>query len=61
MTAHRGVPDPAFVVGTREEIDRAFREVFSILERRISLFLSPPISSFDQMALQRHIDEIGHR
>jgi arsenate reductase len=61
MTAHWGVPDPAFVVGTREEIDRAFREAFSILERRISLFLSLPISSLDQMALQRNIDEIGHR
>ena len=61
MTAHWGVPDPASVVGTREEIDRAFREAFSILERRISLFLSLPISSLDQMALQQNIDEIGHR
>jgi len=61
MTAHWGVPDPASVVGTREEIDRAFRAAFSILERRISLFLSLPISSLDQMALQRNIDEIGHR
>ena len=61
MTAHWGVPDPASAAGTREEIDRAFREAFSILERRISLFLSLPISSLDQMALQRKIDEIGHR
>ena len=61
MTAHWGVPDPASVVGTREEIDRAFREAFSILERRISLFLSLPLSSLDQMALQRNIDEIGRR
>jgi arsenate reductase len=61
MTAHWGVPDPASVVGTREEIDRAFREAFSILERRISLFLSLPISSLDQMAIQRNIDEIGRQ
>ena len=61
MTAHWGVPDPASVVGTREEIDRAFREAFSILERRISLFLSLPLSSLDQMALQRNIDEIGRQ
>ena len=61
MTAHWGVPDPASAAGTREEIDRAFREAFSILERRISLFLSLPISSLDRLALQRNIDEIGHR
>jgi len=61
MTAHWGVPDPASAVGTPQEIERAFREAFSILERRISLFLALPISSLDQMALQRNIDEIGHR
>ncbi len=61
MTAHWGVPDPASAMGTREQIERAFREAFSILERRISLFLSLPISSLDQMALQRKIDDIGHR
>ncbi len=61
MTAHWGVPDPASVVGTPEEVNRAFREAFSILDRRISLFLSLPISSLDRMALQRNIDEIGHQ
>ena len=61
VTAHWGVPDPASVTGTREEIDRAFREAFSILERRISLFLSLPISTLDKIALQRNVDEIGHR
>lgn len=61
MTAHWGVPDPASVVGSPEEIERAFREAFSILERRIRLFLSLPIASLDQMALRRKIEEIGHR
>ena len=61
MTAHWGVPDPGSVVGAREVIDRAFQEAFSILERRISLFLSLPLTSLDQMALQRNIDEIGRR
>ncbi len=60
-TAHWGVPDPAAVVGTPEEIDRAYREAFAILERRIVLFLSLPISSLDHRALQQKIDEIGHR
>ncbi len=61
MTAHWGVPDPASAVGTPQDIERAFREAFSILDRRISLFLTLPIVSLDQMALQRNIDEIGHR
>lgn len=61
MTAHWGVPDPASVVGAPEEIERAFRSAFSILDRRINLFLSLPIASLDQMALQRNIDEIGRQ
>ncbi len=59
MTAHWGIPDPAAVVGTRDEIDRAFRDAFLMLDRRISLFLSLPLNSLDRMALKREIDRIG--
>jgi len=59
MTAHWGVPDPAAVQGTAEEINRAFREAFVALDRRISLFLCLPLSSLDKLALQREIDFIG--
>ncbi len=59
MTAHWGVPDPAAVAGTPEQIDRAFRDAFSILDRRISLFLSLPLASLEQLAIQREIDKIG--
>ncbi len=34
---------------------------FSILDRRISLFLSLPLSTLDQLALQKEIDKIGHQ
>ena len=61
MTAHWGVPDPAAAVGRPEEIDRAFRDTFSILDRRISLFLSLPLSTLDQLALQKEIDNIGNQ
>jgi arsenate reductase len=60
MTAHWGVPDPAQVKGTAEEIARAFRDAFLTLDRRIGLFLSLPISTLDRMAIQREIDRIGH-
>jgi arsenate reductase len=55
------VPDPAAAVGTPEEIARAFRDTFSILYRRISLFLSLPLSTLDQLALQKEIDNIGRQ
>ena len=61
MTAHWGVPDPAAVKGSAEEVDRAFREAFAILDRRISLFLSLPLAPLNPQALKKEIDEIGHR
>lgn len=59
MTAHWGVPDPAAVAGTPEQIDRAFLDAYMILERRISLFLCLPLSSLDKLAIQKEIDRIG--
>jgi len=61
MTSHWGVPDPAAATGTPEQIERAFRDAFMILDRRISLFLSLPISSLDKLAIQKEIDNIGHQ
>lgn len=61
MTAHWGVPDPAAVKGTEEEVRKAFRDAFLILDRRISLFLSLPLASIDRLALQKKLDSIGCR
>jgi arsenate reductase (thioredoxin) len=61
MTAHWGVPDPAAVEGTPEEIERAYRDAFMILDRRISLLLCLPLSSLDKLAIQKQIDEIGRQ
>jgi arsenate reductase len=61
MTAHWGVPDPAAVQGTPEQIERAFRDAFLILDRRINLFLSLPLSSLDKLAIQKEIDRIGEQ
>jgi arsenate reductase len=59
MTAHWGISDPAAVQGTREEIARAFRDAFTVLDRRIGLFLSLPLATLEQMAIKREIDVIG--
>jgi len=59
MTAHWGVADPAAVHGTPGEIERAFRNAFMVLDRRISLFLSLPLSTLGQLAIKKEIDLIG--
>ena len=59
MTAHWGLPDPAVVQGTDQQITEAFRETFRALERRISVFLAMPISSLDRLSLAHKIREIG--
>jgi arsenate reductase (thioredoxin) len=59
VTAHWGVPDPALVTGTNEQIERAFRQAFLVLERRISLFLSLHLSSLSQLAIQKEVERIG--
>jgi len=59
VTAHWGIPDPAAVAGTPEQIERAFRDAYVTLVRRIGLFLSLPFSSLDQLALKKSVDQIG--
>jgi len=59
MTAHWGIPDPAAVQGSEEEIQRAFHSAFLMLDRRISLFLCLPLASLDDLAIQKEIDRIG--
>src|SRR5580698_7478299 len=61
MTAHWGIPDPAAVQGTPDEIARAFRDAFAILDRRIGLFLALPLSTLESMAIQRELDSIGNQ
>jgi len=61
ITDHWGVPDPAVVGGSTEQIERAFRDAFVTLDRRIGLFLSLPLSSLDGLAVKKEVDRIGKR
>jgi len=61
MTAHWGVPDPAAVEGTPEQIEKALRAAFTALDHRISLFLCLPLASLDSLAIKKEIDRIGHQ
>jgi hypothetical protein len=61
MTAHWGIPDPAAVQEMPEEIEHAFSQAFTMLDRRISLFLCLPLATLDTFSLQKEIDNIGKR
>ena len=57
MTAHWGIPDPAGAQPDRQE--RAFRDAYYALQRRIQLFLCLPLDSIDELSLQTKLREIG--
>jgi len=57
MTAHWGIEDPA--AAEEETQQRAFRNAFYALQRRIGLFLALPLESIDELTLQRRLRDIG--
>lgn len=61
ITAHWGIPDPAGVAGSPDEIAWAFRDAFVTLGRRIDLFLSLPIEKLDTLAVKKEVDRIGRQ
>lgn len=61
MTAHWGMPDPAAAEGDDAVREKAFRDAFITLKRRIELMLSLPLASLDRMAVQKEVKGIGRR
>ena len=59
--AHWGLPDPAAVTGSDEDIRRAFLATATTLKRRIDLLLALPPSALDRSALGREVRDIGSR
>ena len=57
MSAHWGLPDPVAVEG--DETQRALAFAYRILNNRISIFTSLPLTSLDKISLQRRLDDIG--
>ena len=57
MTAHWGLPDPG--AAPPGQLDRAFRDAFATIGRRIGLFLALPLESLEQIAIQQRLREIG--
>lgn len=61
ITARWAVADPAAVTGSPQEVDKAFQDAYFLLDRRISLFLSLPISSLNDLAIKPEIEKIGRQ
>jgi len=59
MTAHWGIADPAAVEGSDEAKRKAFFAAYNALNRRISIFVSLPLSKLDRLTLQKKLNDIG--
>lgn len=59
ITAHWGMPDPALVTGSDEQIRKAFTDTANMLRRRIELLASLPLKNLDRLALERQVRDIG--
>lgn len=59
VTAHWGIPDPVFAVGTEAEKRLAFADAYRFLSNRIGFFTALPIDQLGRLTLQNRLDEIG--
>jgi len=59
--AHWDIDDPAKTEGSMSEIELAYAVAFRMLAKRIGIFVALPLRSLDAMAMQSHLDLIGHK
>jgi arsenate reductase (thioredoxin) len=59
ILAHWGLPDPADVTGSDEEIDAAFAETWRWLDMRVRALLALPFETMDALALRAALTDIG--
>ena len=59
MTAHWGMPDPAAVEGTPDQIYRAFMDTLLVLRRRIEIFANLPFEKLDRLTLELQVTGIA--
>ena len=59
--AHWSAPDPAAFMDDPTKAREVVREVFQLMQRRISLLLALPIERLDRMSLQAETRAIAGR
>lgn len=61
VTAHWGLPDPAAVTGTTQQVATAFRDTARQLRARIDLMINLPDESLDRLAAKTNLQDIHLR
>jgi arsenate reductase len=59
VQVHWGMPDPADVEGSDEEVRQAFLDAFSLLSRRIEHLLALPLHSMERAACRTRLQAIA--
>ena len=59
IKAHWGIPDPASVTGSDDNIMQAFETAYQQLEKRIAAFMALPLDDLAPSVLQQKLDAIG--
>ena len=59
IRAHWGLPDPAHVTGTNEEITQAFQATYDALSVRIHKMLALPLEDMNSADITKALNEIG--
>jgi arsenate reductase len=59
VRGHWGLPDPAHVQGSAEEIEAAFEATYAALEQRIQRLLALPIETLSRSELADTLNQIG--
>ncbi len=59
IRGHWGLPDPAQVNGTPEEVEAAFEATYAALERRIQRLLALPVETMSAQQLTEALNRIG--
>jgi len=59
IRAHWGLPDPAHVAGSQEDIEAAFETTYAALEKRINQLLALPVETMSKPELTAALNKIG--
>jgi arsenate reductase (thioredoxin) len=59
LKAHWGLPDPAGVTDSEQEVKAAFQATYDALKRRVERLLALPLESLSEQKLVDQLNEIG--
>ena len=59
IRAHWGLPDPAHITGSQDDIDAAFEATYAALEKRIQQLLALPVETLSRLELTEALNKIG--